>query len=51
MDRNWVFEPTYVGIGTLDVTLFAAAKFFKPSGGFLTALIGISSTIRSQNSK
>lgn len=51
MDRNCVFEPTYVGIGTLLVTLLAAAKFLRPSGGFLTALMGISSTIRSQNSK
>ena len=37
-------------MGTLDLGALAAANYLKPSGGFLTAWIGISSTIRSANS-
>jgi hypothetical protein len=44
--------PTYVGIGTLEfLIVFAWAKFFRPSGGFLTEVMGISSIIKSANSR
>jgi hypothetical protein len=47
-----VLLPIYVGIGTFEfLTVFAYAKLFNPYGGSLTAVIGISSIIKSAYSK
>jgi hypothetical protein len=51
MLKNWVLLPTYVGIGTFVFWGRAAANCLRPSGGCLTAAIGISSTIISAYSK